>query len=73
MHTLVSRKSVQSFSKKTRTLWYLEFVKVFNFSDKKPGFSKIIELCLNFIWDYASLNYYYPVMIKSVHTKTVLY
>ena len=26
----------------------LELVKVFKFSDKIPGFSKIIELCLNF-------------------------
>ena len=24
-----------------------EFVKIFNFSDKLPGFSKIRELCLN--------------------------
>ena len=35
--TLVSRKRVQSFSKK-----YMELVKVFNFSDKNPGFSKTI-------------------------------
>ena len=25
----------------------MELVKVFNFSDKKPGFSEIIEVCLN--------------------------
>ena len=30
-----------------RSLWYLEVTKVFNFLDKQPGFSEIIELCLN--------------------------
>ena len=45
--TLLSRKLVQNFSKKYQTLWQLELVKVFNFSEKQPGFSKIIEICLN--------------------------
>ena len=27
-----------------------------NFPDKIPGFSKTIELCLNFVWDFVLLN-----------------
>ena len=34
-------------AKKYWTLWQLEFSRVLNFSDQKPGFSEIIELCLN--------------------------
>ena len=45
---MISTKGVRSVSQKYWTLWYLERIKVFTFSDKKPGFSKIIELCLNF-------------------------
>ena len=39
---LLSSKHVQSFSKK-----YSKLPKVFNFSDKKPGFLEMIEVCLN--------------------------
>ena len=42
---MVSRKRVQSFSKKYGTLWYMELVKNFNFLDKKSGFAKTIKLC----------------------------
>ena len=45
---MISTKGVRSVSQKYWTLWYLERIKVFTFSDKKPGFSKTIELCLNF-------------------------
>ena len=48
LQTLLSRKGVQNFSKIYYTLWQLELVKNFDFSDKQPGFSEIIELCLNF-------------------------
>ena len=41
LQTLLSRKRVQNFSKKYETLWQLELVKVFNFSDKIPGFLEI--------------------------------
>ena len=34
----ITTKRVQSFSKKYQILWQLELVKVFNFSDTKPGF-----------------------------------
>ena len=33
--------------KKKKNLWQLELVKAFNFSDKKPGFLEIREVCLN--------------------------
>ena len=29
------------------TQWYLEVVKVLNFSDKKPGFLEMKNICLN--------------------------
>ena len=48
LYTLVSRKRVRSFSKRFWTLGYLELVKDFSFSDKMPGFSKLIELCQKF-------------------------
>ena len=34
----------------------MALVKVFKFSDKIPGFSKTIELCLNFVWNFALLK-----------------
>ena len=46
--TLVSRKRVQNFNKNYQSRWQLELVKIFNFSDKIPGFSKTMKLCLNF-------------------------
>ena len=36
--TFLGKKREQNFSKKYETLWYLELVKVVNFSDKKAGF-----------------------------------
>ena len=38
----------------------------YNFTEKKPGFSKTIELCLNFHMDFR-INQYYQIIIKSVH------
>ena len=47
LQTLLSRKREKSFSKKYYTLWQLELIKVFNFSDKNSGFLRIREVCLN--------------------------
>ena len=45
-------KCVPNFRKNILTS--VVHVKVLNFSDKKPGFSKTIELCLIFAkWDFA--------------------
>ena len=41
------QETCAKFQQKASTRWYLELVKVFNFSDKIPGFSKTIDLYLN--------------------------
>ena len=46
LYTLVCSECVRSFSKKI--LYYRVVFKVFKFSGKIPGFSKTIELYLNF-------------------------
>ena len=51
LEIFVSRERVQSFNENRWSLWQLELVKGFNFLDKIPGFLKIIELCLMFVWD----------------------
>ena len=58
LQTLLSRKRVQSFSKKYQSLSQLELVKVFNFSDKKPGFFEIIRSALIQVSDFAELDQY---------------
>ena len=50
----------------------MEFVKDFKFSDKIHDFLKTIELCLNFCMEFC-INYYYQIITKSVHKKTILY
>ena len=45
---MVSRKRLRSLSKKYWTVGKLQLVKIFKCLDKIPGFSKTIELCLNF-------------------------
>ena len=51
LQTWVSRKCAQSFNKIIKlhtSTCQLVLVKVFNFSDKMPGFSKTIQLSLFF-------------------------
>ena len=41
------------FQQKNFILWQLELVKVFNFSDKLPGFSEITKLRLNLVIEFC--------------------
>ena len=45
---IVKQERCAKFQQNILTLCQLELVKNFDFSDKQPGFSEIIELCLNF-------------------------
>ena len=61
----------------------MELRKVFNFSDKKPGFLEIIEVCLNLgvgfyiTWlvlpNYKKTTAQKPILNKSTWLKTWLY
>ena len=44
---ITKQKTRAKFQQKIQNFWWLELVKVFNFSDKKPGFLKIMEVYLN--------------------------
>ena len=47
LQTFLSRKRVQNFSKKILNSLVVGTCQSFNFSDKKPSFLEIIEVCLN--------------------------
>ena len=49
----IVRNVCKILAKNIKLLWQFELVKVFNFSDKQPGFLEIIELCLYLGTDFC--------------------